>query len=324
MAELKLNELTDHPDNEEDGTRQLRDIGTKLIKKIEQYDSAGTGIPSGVQQSDTDSDNDKDTSGGVVAADRKVSYYSKAKIRKNATAHFGPACSFAELNNIWDQHATAHFGQACSFAELNNIWDQRQEMVEQAILANREMVKQEMKAIIYEAVAKIRECSERTTRQKDDASFENAISGDPYVLAPSDAIAFFIGDAEDPAATADPFDGWDPAAETVVSDRAVVAPQQQHPCKPGPEPAMTTVEGMQSAKQMARVPGRPPDVGDLSPECHGTARIPAGDDVKRDSGERMPVLRERWADLFVEDDDAAGLSIWPGYVAKVEATDAPT
>ena len=73
MAELKLNELTDHPDNEEDGTRQLRDIGTKLIKKIEQYDSAGTGIPSGVQQSDTDSDNDKDTSGGVVAADRKVS-----------------------------------------------------------------------------------------------------------------------------------------------------------------------------------------------------------------------------------------------------------
>ena len=84
---------------------------------------------------------------------------------------------------------------------------------------------------------------------------------------------------------------------------------------------MATAKAMQFAKQMARVPGRPPDVGELSPECYGTARIPAGADVKSGSGER---IRERWADLFDEDDDAASLSIWPGYVAKVEATDAPT
>ena len=54
--------------------------------------------------------------------------------------------------------------------------------------------------------------------------------------------------------------------------------------------------------------------------------IPAGDEVSSDSGERIPttIVREKWADLFDEDEDAAGLSIWPGYVAKVEATDAPT
>ena len=61
--------------------------------------------------------------GGVAAAGRKVSYYySKVEILK-------------------DQDVIAHFGPACSFAELYNIWGEHREVVQQEILANREMVK---------------------------------------------------------------------------------------------------------------------------------------------------------------------------------------